>query len=556
MAANLTASVLDLQQNASSVVPTATAAAAAAATEVAHVQKHAQNPIVAFIIGLCIVTLSSVLNAGGLNLTKLDHVRQNALPKASRQKKDYLRPLWLIGMILYILSQLLGSTLALEYMRAEYVAPLGSTSLIFNFMFASILVGTPVGRTDIYGTVVVVLGVCGIVAFGSINSGLESDMDIARLSALWGRGGWLLFFILMSTALTIVFFCTSILDAVLSARSDLSALPAGSAANRQPAPTTVIGKARFKCISWEYWLRDLLERWTASRDDNMLAWTLGIGWACVGGGLAGGCLVFAKAVVKLISGVLSKENTGNQFGHPAAIITFIFLAITAVSQIIALNKGLKVYDSTLVVPVFYGVYTASGFLNSLVFNDEIDAYQGWTLFAIALSILVLIGGVVLLTTKKPDPNLANHTTTIGVPSRSRAKNSDEESADERETETLHQSTPGERSEPLWQIGEDDEDEGRSAMGATSLSPKINRTRANSGSLRSRSNSYLPPKHEGEEGRGLMGAHDEEDEEDAETPTVGPQRGQSSRKRDSDDDDDDEFGGWERASVTGSPRARR
>lgn len=44
-----------------------------------------------------------------------------------------------------------------------------------------------------------------------------------------------------------------------------------------------------------------------------------------------------------------------QFGHPAAIITFIFLAITAVSQIVALNKGLKVYDSTLVVPVFYGV---------------------------------------------------------------------------------------------------------------------------------------------------------------------------------------------------------
>ncbi|CAE7131187.1 unnamed protein product [Rhizoctonia solani] len=556
MEANLTVSVLEVEPTTSSVVATATAVAAeAASTEIAKIQKHAQNPVVAFIIGLCIVTIASVLNAGGLNLTKLDHVRQNALPKASRQKKDYMRPLWLIGMVLYILSQLLGSTLALEYMRAEYVAPLGSTSLIFNFMFASILVGTPVGRSDIYGTVVVVLGVCGIVAFGSINSGLESEMDITRLSTLWSRGGWLLFFILMSTALTTVFFCTSILDAVLSARSDLSALPAGAAANRQPVPTTVVGKARAKCISWESWLRDLLERWTASRDDNMLAWTLGIGWACVGGGLAGGCLVFAKAVVKLISGVLSKENTGNQFGHPAAIVTFIFLAITAVSQIIALNRGLKVYDSTLVVPVFYGVYTASGFLNSLVFNDEIDAYNGWTLFAIAASILVLIGGVVLLTTKKPDPPSANAATTIGAPSRTRAKNSDEEIADEEDMEALHQSTPGERSEPLWQIGEDDDDDdGRGAMGTTSLSPKINRTRANSGSLRSRSSSYLPPKHEGEEGRGLMGAHDEDDEDDAETPTVGRQRGLSVHSGDG--DDDEEFGAWDRASVTGSPRARR
>lgn len=94
-----------------------------------------------------------------------------------------MRPLWLLGMILYMfvfalilsfyisrsssLSQLIGSTLALEYMRAgvflqhffvlqsvkrvlEYVAPLGSTSLVFNFLFARFLVGTPVTNTDIY----------------------------------------------------------------------------------------------------------------------------------------------------------------------------------------------------------------------------------------------------------------------------------------------------------------------------------------------------------------------------------------------------------------------
>ena len=59
--------------------------------------------------------------------------------------------------------------------------------------------------------------------------------------------------------------------------------------------------------------------------------------------------------VKLISGTLSHRNTGNQFVHPAAIFTFIFLALTAVFQILCLNRGLRAYDSTLVVPVFYGV---------------------------------------------------------------------------------------------------------------------------------------------------------------------------------------------------------
>ena len=70
--------------------------------------------------------------------------------------------------------------------------------------------------------------------------------------------------------------------------------------------------------------------------------------------------------VKVISGSLSHQNPGNQIGRASTIFTFIFLAITAVSQIICLNRGLKVYDSTLVVPVFYGVYTGAGFLDSLV----------------------------------------------------------------------------------------------------------------------------------------------------------------------------------------------
>lgn len=46
---------------------------------------------------------------------------------------------------------------------------------------------------------------------------------------------------------------------------------------------------------------ELLETWSAPKDDKQVAWTLGIGWACCGGGLAGGCLVFAKAMYAPLS---------------------------------------------------------------------------------------------------------------------------------------------------------------------------------------------------------------------------------------------------------------
>lgn len=42
-------------------------------------------------------------------------------------------------------------------------------------------------------------------------------------------------------------------------------------------------------------LRERMERWTESKGDKTVAWILGIGWACNGGAMAGGSLVFAKA---------------------------------------------------------------------------------------------------------------------------------------------------------------------------------------------------------------------------------------------------------------------
>lgn len=395
-----------------------------------------------------------------------------------------MRPLWLLGMLLYILSQLIGSTLALEYMRAEYVAPLGSTSLVFNFLFARFLVGTPVTHNDIYGTIVVILGVIGIVAFGSINSGLTSETDVAHIIYLWQRGGWLGYFFFMSFSLFSLLIFTSRLDTVLAARTELAAVsfPApiihGSGLPVSNSSLTIGAgrKSWFRRIfglflafryAWDAmitFVTDRLEIWVAPKDDKQVAWTLGIGWACCGGGLAGGCLVFAKAIVKLLSGSLSHENPGNQFGHPAPIFTIILLVITAVLQISCLNRGLKVYDSTLVVPVFYGVYTAVGWLDSLIFNDEVEAYQSWTLFLIFVSIIILIAGVVLLTFKKPEPVIGKIKSNSTPRNRRKRKDAKLERAAEHGNGAGNldggdeEQGRGGEDEVLWAVGDDSDDE--------------------------------------------------------------------------------------------------
>lgn len=168
---------------------------------------------------------------------------------------------------------------------------------------------------------------------------------------------------------------------------------------------------------------------------------------------------------------MSHENPGNQFGHIAPIFTIILLAITAVLQIICLNRGLKVYDSTLVVPVFYGVYTATGyvaffpvsvclpvtsFLDSLIFNNEVDAYKPWILFLIFTSIAILISGVVLLTHKKPERSKRN----IRTPGAQSTMKGNTGGSEEDEAQVLRAPEEGEsETQELWQLGDmsDDED---------------------------------------------------------------------------------------------------
>ncbi|TBU44692.1 hypothetical protein BD309DRAFT_957782 [Dichomitus squalens] len=566
------ASTTSFSDTATSALQTATATPEVPPSD--SVPAHHASPVVAFIIGLAIILLASILNAAGLNLTKLDHVRTSAIPKSAR-RQDWLRPLWLLGMLLYILSQLIGSTLALEYMRAEYVAPLGSTSLIFNFLFAKFLVNTPVTKTDIYGTIIVIIGVIGIVAFGSINSGLATETDAKHLTELWSRGNWLAYSFFMFFALLSLYVFTSHLDQVLAARADLTAEPFAGMRARAGGlitPPTFAGKVLAFWDNAMMWTREKLELWTAAHNDKRIAWTLGIGWACCGGGLAGATLVFAKASVKLISGAMSHENTGNQFGHASVIFTFIFLAVTAVCQIICLNKGLAVYDSTLVVPVFYGVYTGLGFLDSLIFNDEVDAYPSWGLFLIFCAMIVLVSGVVLLTYKKPEPKAAAPSS--GVPPRGRGHRSATKATfvtpGLEEEEALQQGADAEHDDAaMWQLGDasDDEDESGGVRSPRSprsprlqpSSPRAQRTASGksltltanaNASQRSLPRSRRRSRGEGEEAGMLSQDHDDDDEVEA--------RRRTSSSSDSDATltrpdaatyiDDDAFGAWEAAPA--------
>ena len=109
----------------------------------------------------------------------------------------------------------------------------------------------------------------------------------------------------MSAALFVVGVGVVQLDAILAERSEEDVvvpdtdLPigmmSGGRGRQTPKADTLFKKIMAAWTTTMTWVKETLERWAASRDDKQIAWTLGIGWACLGGGLAGECLVFAKA---------------------------------------------------------------------------------------------------------------------------------------------------------------------------------------------------------------------------------------------------------------------
>ncbi|WVN85327.1 uncharacterized protein L203_100472 [Cryptococcus depauperatus CBS 7841] len=373
------------------------------------------NYILNTLVGLLIVLTASVFNALGLNLTKLDHVQQQAIPKRQR-KKEYMRLLWLSGMGMYIASQVLGSPLALKYLRPDWVAPLGSSSLVFNFMFAYWLVGTPVTTTDIRGTAIIILGVILIIVFSSINHGLIQGLSIHRLNGLWSRPAWIAYLILIVAFTSVTYLTSSFLGALVSSRASFSPLPSPSLelpASRPSSPGKVVSVYRTIRSIWARFRKLALDRMEilfSRTGDERLTWLQGIGWAVAGGSLAGLCLVFTKAVVKIF------WLPGHPLVHPSALISLLSVIITAILQIICLNKALVCADTVVVVPLFYAGYTVLGFINSLIFYDEVGQYARWVLIAVFLSIAILISGVVLLSLKSSTKTAADPYTISTEPS--------------------------------------------------------------------------------------------------------------------------------------------
>lgn len=59
------------------------------------------------------------------------------------------------------------------------------------------------------------------------------------------------------------------------------------------------------------------------------------------------------------------EADAEQLVHPSALISLLLVILTAVLQIVCLNRAIVCADTVVVVPLFYAGYTVFGLVSSL-----------------------------------------------------------------------------------------------------------------------------------------------------------------------------------------------
>ena len=130
-----------------------------------------------------------------------------------------------------------------------------------------------------------------------------------RLAILWARPNWLSYFFIITFLTFFVYLITRTLHLILKSRESLSpSLPAfdpdsagTNLGGRRKADTSNKVVKAFKRVvaMWhvgQMWAVVKGERLLERTPDERLLWLTGVGWAVVGGSLAGACLVFTKAV--------------------------------------------------------------------------------------------------------------------------------------------------------------------------------------------------------------------------------------------------------------------
>ncbi|KAJ4334333.1 hypothetical protein N0V95_009197 [Ascochyta clinopodiicola] len=301
------------------------------------------SPGASVALGVIVGLLSTSIQSVGLTLQRKSHLLEEEKEDDYDRRPPYKRRRWQLGMLMFIVANVVGSTIQITTLPLPVLSTLQASGLVFNSICASILLHEPFTRYSFIGTMLVAAGALLIALFGAI---AEPSHNLDQLLALLGRHHFIMW--MVATGLIVVF--------LLAANATLYRI--------YPRATPRLRLVR------------------------------GMFYGCVSGILSAHSLLIAKSAVELL--VRTIVDRHNQFDRWQSWMILIGLVVFALTQLYYMHCGLKLVSTSVLYPLVFCVYNIIAIIDGLIYFHQSERLSNLHAGLIALGTVVLLAGVVCL----------------------------------------------------------------------------------------------------------------------------------------------------------------
>ncbi|EME48731.1 hypothetical protein DOTSEDRAFT_67684 [Dothistroma septosporum NZE10] len=316
------------------------------------------DPKAAMAVGIIVGLLSTCVQSVGLTLQRKSHMLEDEKEDHVERRPAYKRRRWQIGMFLFLVANIVGSTIQIVALPLPLLSTLQASGLVFNSILATLLLKEPWTWRSAYGTVLVAAGAVLISYFSAVP---EPSHTLKQLLVLLGEPSFLAWFILS------LLFAVGLIVVTFTLR---------------------------KCIPG------------ARRDSPRVLLVNGMIFGLVSGILSAHALLLAKSAVELI--VRSISHRSNQFKSWEPWVLVLFFLVLSLSQLYYLHLGLKLISTSILYPFVFCIYNIVAILDGLIYFQQMNKLPPLSAGLIALGTVLLLAGVLALSWRLQDDDDAEH----------------------------------------------------------------------------------------------------------------------------------------------------
>lgn len=343
-------------------------------------------------VGIVVGLLSTSIQSLGLTLQRKSHLLEDEQQQLELRRPPYRRRRWQLGMFMFIISNIVGSTIQITTLPLPVLSTLQAAGLVFNTIFATLLLHEPFTRYSFIGTLLVCGGALLIGIYGAIG---EPAHDLQQLLELLGRYQFIIWLVgtLLIVGITLMaarFFQylakkaheqheyskeQERLEELSRSEHDMHDLTPSGIQKRPTLPLNIPVPSHMR--------------------SSRLRMLRGLAYALMSGILSAHSLLVAKSAVELLIRTLAPPRQ-NQFDKWQSWLILVALLFFALSQLYYLHCGLRLCSTSVLYPFVFCIYNVVAILDGLIYFNQSSLLTPLDGGLVALGTCILLAGVISL----------------------------------------------------------------------------------------------------------------------------------------------------------------